>query len=290
MNVMKRTLLAVITGLLIVACSRIENGVIVSKFSRVDATRYSGLGPVFGVDVQGPDKSGRIVRRSAFLSQEEWVGVNLGDDFSFAGRSLLFGAPRDKNEVPLERASVRQSHKKKSARNTSDQLSAQDETPVLNRLANMIHSTFSIEPKPSAEPAQPPASVSPAKTKRSTTTAKSRAPKAKTRTTTAKSRPPKKIQPAPAEAPSLTAEQLMDQYRDVQAQALESPEVRAAKQKIHAAANEQEQNAASHEYWRVLYEKMREIDSSLKERIDQEEAAKVPPAPQPAAQPATQGR
>ena len=62
-------------------------------------------------------------------------------------------------------------------------------------------------------------------------------------------------------------------YRDAEARVIEDPDVRDLKLKIHDAKSEAEQGAAFQEYRRTLYRKMRELDPSLKTRIDAAESA-----------------
>jgi hypothetical protein len=62
-------------------------------------------------------------------------------------------------------------------------------------------------------------------------------------------------------------------YRQVRAKALEDPNVLSLQDKADTAPNEDEQKAASKSYYKALFDKMREIEPSLKDRIDRTEAA-----------------
>ena len=62
-------------------------------------------------------------------------------------------------------------------------------------------------------------------------------------------------------------------YRQVHAKALEDPNVLSLQDKADTAIGEDEQKAASKIYYKALFDKMREIEPSLKDRIDRTEAA-----------------
>jgi len=62
-------------------------------------------------------------------------------------------------------------------------------------------------------------------------------------------------------------------YRSVRAKALEDSQIRQLQDKADNAPSDAEQKAASIEYYHALYDKMRELDPSLKDRIDLTEAA-----------------
>ena len=65
----------------------------------------------------------------------------------------------------------------------------------------------------------------------------------------------------------------MARFRDVKAKALADPHVKELQEKSDNAAEGDEQQKASREYYRALFNKMRRLDPSLKERIDRTEAA-----------------
>ena len=67
--------------------------------------------------------------------------------------------------------------------------------------------------------------------------------------------------------------------RELQARAMEDPEVRAWKQKAHTATTDVEQQNALREYQKALSNKMRQLDKSPDERIDATEAADQKPPP-----------
>ena len=62
-------------------------------------------------------------------------------------------------------------------------------------------------------------------------------------------------------------------YRSVKAKALEDPRIQQLHDRADNAATNAEEQTASTEYYRALFDKMREIEPSLKERIDRMEAA-----------------
>ncbi len=82
-----------------------------------------------------------------------------------------------------------------------------------------------------------------------------------------------------AETPQLSEAQTTASYREVQAKAMEDPEVRAWKQKAHIATTDVEQQNALREYQKALSNKMRQLDKSPDKRIDATEAADQKPPP-----------
>ena len=62
-------------------------------------------------------------------------------------------------------------------------------------------------------------------------------------------------------------------FRNVEARAHSDPAVRELKLKIHNAKTDEEQAAAWQEHRRALFQKMRDLEPSLKDRIDQAENA-----------------
>src|SRR5450432_806141 len=91
MTLIKRpcTLMLVLVALAATGCSQIKEGIVVSKFNGMNNASYAGLHPILSVDVEGRDEKGRLVRRSALLSQSEWSKIKIGDRFSFQGHSLF---------------------------------------------------------------------------------------------------------------------------------------------------------------------------------------------------------
>ena len=75
------------------------------------------------------------------------------------------------------------------------------------------------------------------------------------------------VQPKPESEAARAAKS-----RSVEGRAVEDPAVRDLKKKIYSAKTDEEQAAAYREYRRGLYQKMRELEPSLKERIDAAEA------------------
>ena len=62
-------------------------------------------------------------------------------------------------------------------------------------------------------------------------------------------------------------------YRELKAKATEEPEVKAAREKVEGAPAGEDRKQALRDYYQTLCGKMREMDPSLKERIDRMEAA-----------------
>ncbi len=90
---------------------------------------------------------------------------------------------------------------------------------------------------------------------------------------------PKKVSPPPAIAtprPRVAAESAASReakFRNVETRANEDPTVRDLKLRIHGARTDEEQTAAFQEFRRALFQKMRDLDPSLKDRIDRAENA-----------------
>ena len=86
--------------------------------------------------------------------------------------------------------------------------------------------------------------------------------------------------PAPAAKPvaprSETEAARAARFRGAEARAVEDPAVRDLKKKIYGAKTDEEQAAAYRDYRRGLYQKMRGLEPSLKERIDAAESAAPP--------------
>ena len=93
----------------------------------------------------------------------------------------------------------------------------------------------------------------------------------------------KKSPPPPVPAPSPVAPRPRPKpetetsrsakLRSTEARAFEDPVVRDLKKKIYGAKTDEEQTAAYREYRRGLYQKMRELEPALKDRIDAAESA-----------------
>ena len=60
---------------------------------------------------------------------------------------------------------------------------------------------------------------------------------------------------------------------EIQTKALEDKQVRSLQEKADNAASDDEQAKASKQYYKALYNKMRKLDESLKNRIDRIESA-----------------
>ena len=82
-----------------------------------------------------------------------------------------------------------------------------------------------------------------------------------------------------AKAPQTSEAQAAARSRELQARAMEDPEVRAWKQKAHTATTDAEQQNALREYQKALSNKMRQLDKSPDKRIDRAEAADQKPPP-----------
>lgn len=252
----------VVLALLAASCSRIEEGVVVAKSSSVTNTSYAGLGPSFSVDVEGRDAQGKIVTRSALLPQREWLGIKIGDPFSFNGRGLL---------------------NQSSAKTNEDKTA---EPPPARPKQQTRRTPKPLKPAPTPIPTPAPAPKTPTLftflfEHPATTPAPAETPAAPRKKRARKSSPKVKVKAQqPSATPAPTPEVSEAKYRQVQAQALEDADVRAAKQKIHTATNDEEQRRASEEYQRLLLNKMRELESSLKPRIDKEESEKSGTPPQ----------
>lgn len=99
-------------------------------------------------------------------------------------------------------------------------------------------------------------------------------PKARTRPTPVRSKapPPAPTPKAGAPKPSAETEAAREaRFRNVEARAHADAGIRELKLKIHDAKTNEEQAAAWQEHRRALYQKMRELEPSLKDRIDQAE-------------------
>ncbi len=288
----------VVLALLAGSCSRLNEGVVVEKSAGVNNYGYAGLGPSFSIDVAGRDAGGKVVTRSALLSQREWLDIKIGDRFSFNKRGILNQpeAERIPAPTPPPKAKLQSAPKQKSSRPapTPVPLSSPAPAPGFPNLLSRLFHRNTAPPQPVPAPAAPkkkrvrkssqkskPRKTAVAAPKTTQTTAPSvvvtatPAPSPASPTPTPGPAPNLTITPEPAPAPKVSEAQ----YRAVQAKALEDPAVRAAKQKIHAATNDEEQRRAMDEYQRTLLDKMRALDSSLGPRLDKEEAEKPGPSP-----------
>lgn len=80
-------------------------------------------------------------------------------------------------------------------------------------------------------------------------------------------------EPAPALPDPLQEEAEKERYREVRTKALEDPAILKLQQTADTAAQGNPQKTASKAYYKALFQKMRALDPSLKERIDRMEAA-----------------
>ena len=76
-----------------------------------------------------------------------------------------------------------------------------------------------------------------------------------------------------AQRPS-TPETEAARFRNVEARAHDDAGMRELKRKVHAAKTDDEQVAAFQEYRRALFQRMRDLDPTLKEHIDAAESAR----------------
>ena len=74
-------------------------------------------------------------------------------------------------------------------------------------------------------------------------------------------------------SPKLTAGQRKARFSDVEARAIEDAGVREMKQKIHAVGTDEEQAQALRAYRKGVFDKMRALDGSIHDLIDQAEKA-----------------
>ena len=116
-----------------------------------------------------------------------------------------------------------------------------------------------------AEPTPPPATPEPAP--RENPPARKKSPPTPTPVPVAKPATPRP-HPKPETEATRAAK-----LRNAEAHALEDPAVRELKKKIYGAKTDEEQAAAYREYRSGLYQKMRELEPSLKDRIDAAESA-----------------
>ena len=86
-----------------------------------------------------------------------------------------------------------------------------------------------------------------------------------------KSPPPANV-PRAQPVPETEADRAA-RFRSVEARARDDAAVRTLKLKIHDAKTDDEQSAAWQEYRRALFQKMRDLEPSLKDRIDAAESA-----------------
>ena len=97
-------------------------------------------------------------------------------------------------------------------------------------------------------------------------------PAARKKSPTLPASAPRPVAPRPRPQPE-TETSRSAKLRGAEARAFEDPVVRDLKKKIYGAKTDEEQTAAYREYRRGLYRKMRELEPSLKERIDAAESA-----------------
>jgi len=66
---------------------------------------------------------------------------------------------------------------------------------------------------------------------------------------------------------------LREKYEAAKVKAAEDPEVKKMKEKADAAPTEEDARKALRDYNKALFKRMREIDPSIKERVDRMETA-----------------
>lgn len=134
---------------------------------------------------------------------------------------------------------------------------------VTKSLGDSVKKLARIKAEPAPTPT--PATLEPAQ--RESPPARKKSPPTPTPVPVAKPaapRPPPKPETEATRAAKL---------RNAEAHAVEDPAVRELKKKIYSAKTDEEQAAAYREYRSGLYQKMRELEPSLKDRIDQTESA-----------------
>lgn len=240
LRIMKLRLLALLALLPLAACSTF-NGKIVKKRSRPAEPGFSRLGPTFTLEIEGANASGKPVRRTALVSEEEYMRYHVGDRYPAPEKQNDGGTAAEKNEKRRPEKTDG-AHQPASAKPSPAKVKkAEAEKPKPKKAGA----------KSQTEPAEPPAKTampapSPA----------------------AAAMPKVSATPAPAAQPQLS-------YEEAETRAAEDARVRALKQKIHTASSEEEQRKAADEYYRTLFGKMRELAPAAKARIDKEQAAKL---------------
>jgi uncharacterized protein YkwD len=120
-----------------------------------------------------------------------------------------------------------------------------------------------------AATAKPLATPKPAKTPSPAATAV----KTPTPTATPRSTPQPTPEKPAAQQPSAEDElRQTARYREVERIALKDKNVLEWKDKIHSATTDEEQRMAAQQYYKTLFNKMRQLDPSLRSRIDRIEA------------------
>ncbi len=102
-------------------------------------------------------------------------------------------------------------------------------------------------------------------------------PVAASRKPASKKTPPTRGKKAKESAPTAVVAKKPNEearYRNAESRANDDPAIRELKLRIHNAKSDDEQAAAWQEYRRALFQKMRGLDPSLKDRIDQAESAR----------------
>jgi outer membrane biosynthesis protein TonB len=235
------------------SCSSVKEGVVFGKGQRwLDS--FFGTKPVYWVDVRVKDDQGNETIKRVLVYEKQWRTLKAGDEFHRAGTAEKKpeSSPTPSEEKPKP--------KKVDSASTKPQ-STPAQSPLSNGLLGKIF-------KKKAEPAATP---KPQKNKKPKPVAKATpAEKAKPEEKTV---PPEKPKSAATPAP-LTDAQKDARFHQVQAKALEDPGVRALKMKTHTATTDEEQQKAMQDYRKALFDKMRQLDGTIKDRIDKAEGAK----------------
>jgi hypothetical protein len=95
------------------------------------------------------------------------------------------------------------------------------------------------------------------------------------KTSKTKEKPPTVAKSGPPEPPAGSDPEVIEKFKydQAKAKALEDSEIQELKQKADNSTTDEESKKASRAYNKALFNKMRRIDSSLKDRIDRMEAA-----------------
>jgi hypothetical protein len=235
------------------SCSSVKEGIVYGKGERM-LDSYFGTKPVYWVDVRVKDDQGKETIKRVLVFEKQWQTLKAGDAFHAIGAE-------DKKPKPSPAAPT----PKPKSKQPKPTPAKPESTPEPQPAGGLFGKIFKKKPEPAATP-------TPKKAKK-----KKAAPKA---TPSAEPAPAEKPsiaeKPHPAATPeTLTEEQKDARYRDAQAKALEDRNVRALKMKTHAAKTDEEQQKAMQEYRKALFDKMRQLDGSIKDRIDKAEAAKT---------------
>lgn len=224
-------------GLLCLAgCSTIEQGLIVKKGHSENSVVSPPI-DYYWVDVRGKNRAGKEVTERVQLFKPDWDRYKKGDRISPHNYDMI-GATK--------------------AIGTSVSTSVKKITTLGAKPTPVPATPQTAKPRVSTQKKRPqPARAATPKT--AAATPKPVAATPKTAATT----------PKPVESEAAKAAR----FRSAETRAHEDPAIRELKRNIHNARSDEEQTAAFQEHRRALFQKMRELEPSLKDRIDQAEGA-----------------